>query len=221
MLVVLCIVIMLAVGYSMLNEGLFSAVTMLVNVMLAGFMTYSLWEPAADSLESMTKGTFMDGMEDHLAMMLLFAVFLGGLRFATSSLAKSEVQFNPNLNRFGGAFVGLLIGYLVSGFLVCAMETLPLSDNFLGFRPRADGEGLERSIFPPDRVWSALMRRAGAFTLSWKSRAGATDAYDRYKTFDPNGNFELRYLRYRRYVEKDGKKIGPMPWPSPLEFKAD
>jgi hypothetical protein len=40
---------------------------------------------------------------------------------------------------------------------------------------------------PSDRVWLALMHRAGLYAF-------ANDT----ETFDPHGTFELRYARYRR-----------------------
>jgi hypothetical protein len=194
---------------------------MTVNVLLAGFLTYSFFEPAADFLEGMFTGTFAAGMEDHLAMMLLFAVFLTALRVATNNLAKTEVELNPNLHRYGGGVVGLLTGYLLAGFLVCAVSTLPLSGGFMGFTPARTDEpsSPERGLFPPDRVWTALMRRAGAHAFSWKTQPSeTTDPYDRYRTFDPRGTFELRYLRYRRHEEKDGKRLGPRPWQKEIQM---
>jgi Colicin V production protein len=219
---ILCVVIILAVAYAMANEGLFAAVVMTVNVLLAGVLTYSFWEPTADFLESMVAGTFAAGLEDHLAMMILFALFLGGLRLTTNTLTKTEVDFNPNLHRFGGGLVGLVTGYLLAGFLVCAMTTLPLSGGFMGFTPARTDEpsSTERGLFPPDRVWTSLMRRAGISTFSWKTQVSDTgDPYDRYRTFDQNATFELRYLRYRRHEEKDGKLLGPRPWQK--EIKTD
>ena len=55
-----------------------------------------------------------------------------------------------------------------------------------------------RRIFPPDRVWLAMMHCAGAGPLSWRE-----DAQGRPRTFDPHGNFPLRYGRYRRFDDKE------------------
>src|SRR5262249_36281508 len=89
-------------------------------------------------------------------------------------------------------------GYLVSGFLLCVLQTLPLERNFWGFEPTLERGGPAaglRRVLPPDRVWLA--------TMSWASRnpmaQSASDGSD--PSFDPNGSFELRYARHRRASE--------------------
>ena len=64
---------------------------------------------------------------------LLFLVTLALLRGLTNSLAATEMDFPPAVQQGGAAFFGVVTGYLVAGFLVCAIQTLPLSERFLGF----------------------------------------------------------------------------------------
>jgi hypothetical protein len=106
--------------------------------------------------------------------------------------------------------VGLIMGYFVSGFLICTMQTLPIEEHFLDFEPRSTSEPAYRSLFPPDRLWLALMRHAGTSTFSWKEEPtpAADTNLERYITFDRNATFELRYARYRRSNENRG----PMPY---------
>ena len=186
MLAVLTVLIMLGVGCACWRGRLLRAWCLLVNVLLAGLLAFGFWEPLADALDPA-----LGGLEDFLVLVVLFAAALTLLWLVTARLAPGEPDLPRALRRGGAVFFGVLAGYLLGGFLLCAAQTLPLPERFLGFEarvePGAAGEGL-RPLLPPDRVWLALMHRAGAGPFA---RAGGP-------TFDPHGNFELRYARYRR-----------------------
>ncbi len=210
MLILFTILIMVGVAWAFLREGVFTAATMFVNVLLAGLLTFNFWEPLADTLAGPSGQSFLKGYEDVLAMVGLFCVFLGGLRTLTNNLAKTKVEFPGGVDQVGAAVFGLLTGYLVSGFLVCALQTLPWGQHFLDFELRASNEPAFRSVMPPDRVWLALMHRAGTHSfgraeLSEQERAetpASTDAADYYRTFDRFGTFESNYYRFRRVPDR-------------------
>jgi hypothetical protein len=215
-LIIATFVIMLVVAYAQFRNGLFGAVAMLVQVVIAGLVTFWLWEPLANALDSAFRGGKMAGYEDWLALTLIFVVALAGLRFVTNQINPNMIEYNGIAQQIGGAVVGLFTGYLVAGFIVCVLETLPLEQNFLGFEPRAKDEPGYRSYLPPDRVWLGMMRYAGAYPLSWTAdNDAAASAFDRYPTFDRHGTFELRYERHRRHAE--GK--GPLPYSGEFETK--
>lgn len=211
MLVFMTLLIMLVVCYSYWHEGLLTACCMFINVLLAGLLAFSVFEPIADKLDPILADSFLEGFEDCLCLVLVFSVSLGLLRLATNTLAYTTLDYPPALLHGGGLFFGALTGYLVSGFLVCAIQTLPLPRHFLQFEAEVQPEGptrMVRRLLPPDRVWLALMHRAGLGPFSWGDGP----------TFDPNGNFELRYSRYRR---KEGDKVrkydGLLPANPPAE----
>jgi hypothetical protein len=176
------------IGFAYFREGLFTAVVMAVNVFLAGVLTFNFYEPLADSMGAAFRRTFLQGTEDFLALVGLFCVFLGVLRGLTNNLNDTIIEFPMVPQQFGALFFGMIAGYLLSGFLVCAMQTLPWGQQFLGFEPRQKDESVVRRFLPPDRVWLALMHRSG------------TDTFNRAEglTFDPHGSFETNYLRFRR-----------------------
>ncbi len=199
----LTILIMLLVAYAYLREGLFTACTMAINVVLAGLVAFNFWEPLAALLDPMLAGSFLAGYEDAFCLVLLFALVLGLLRAITNNLASSRVLFEGWLQTAGGTLFGLITGYLVSGFLICTLQTLPWHENFMFFEPKYESgpEHVLRHVMPPDRVWLGLMHRAGAYAFSNQEpkRDPSASYYDRYLTFDKYGNFEMRYARYRRY----------------------
>jgi hypothetical protein len=192
MLILLTLAIMLIVAYSYFREGVLTALTMLVNIFLAGLVAFNFWEPLANALEESLEGSFLGGLEDAICLFGLFAVTLGLLRLATNNLANHEVQLPALGQQIGASVVALVAGYLLTGFLLCMVQTLPLPEKFLGFDSEAEGGGAKlRRVFPPDRVWLAMMSKIGAGPLS---QADST-------TFDPEATFELRYARLRRVKE--------------------
>jgi uncharacterized membrane protein required for colicin V production len=218
---ILTIVIMLIAGYAALREGAFTAFTMFVSVMLASVIACNFFEPLATLLDDMTAGSVVEGYEDFAMLILLFSVTLMLLRYATNNLSPTFFSYHPTFLYLGGALFGLLTGYIVSGFLVVAMQTLPLHENFMGFEAEiptngladpADASGIAkvatndglRSLFPPDRVWLAMMHRESYGGLGRYRR-------DEHKGFDANCNFPLRYERYRRFGEVKIKR-------DPLEY---
>jgi hypothetical protein len=201
LLPVLTILIMLGVGYAYLREGVFTAFTMCCNVLIAGLVSFNFYEPLADLLDSSFESSFLHGYEDGLCMLALFCVTLGGLRTATNALANVQMSLPPLLQRGGGVLFGLLTGYLTVGFMLCALQTLPWHENFMFFDPSYENNVGLRRVLPPDRVWLAMMFRAGAYSFANEQdpQAKTDTIYDRFYTFDKYGTFEYRYARYRRY----------------------
>jgi len=199
---------MFAVAYAYLREGMFTACAMCINVFAAGLIAFNFWEPLADLLDPTLSETFLAGYEDALCLVILFCLTLGLLRLATNNMAHKEIEYPPAVLRGGAAAFGMVTGYLVSGFLVCVLQTLPWHQNFMGFQydyPKDSPTPAVRKVLPPDRVWLALMHRAGAYAFANNQVEGADDQqspYERYLTFDRDCNFELRYGRYRRYDDK-------------------
>jgi hypothetical protein len=206
---VLTVLVMLAVAYAFFRQGLLSAFAMTVCVFLAGLVAFNFWEPLADQMEPLLADTFLAGLEDWFCLLAIFCATLLLLRAAANKALPAEPELPAAAQQGGAALFGLLTGYLTAGFLVCVLQTLPWHEGFLGFKPRlepeAEGAGLRR-VLPPDRVWLALVRRAsvGPFT------AGAEE-----KGFDPDGSFELRYQRHRRWG--DGRD--PMPYGGDAEYQ--
>jgi hypothetical protein len=192
MLSFLTILLMVALGYAFLVEGIFTACLMCCNVFFAGLIAFNFWEPIANQLDTLFARSFMEGYEDWLTLVLLFALSLALLRTITNTLDNTLIEFDEYMQRIGGAIFGVVTGYLVSGFLICVLQTLPWHENFMNFDPILNAnEGPLARLFPPDRVWLALMHRAGEVPLS----AGDD------QTFDKFGTFELRYGRFRRFGE--------------------
>ena len=126
MLNFLTVVIIGAVCYAFWREGLLTACCMFINVIIAGLVAFSFWEPLANEVEPTLAGSFLEGYEDCLCLILIFSLTLGLLRLVTNTLAYTVLDFHPLALQGGSVFFGTLTGYLVAGFLVCAVQTLPM-----------------------------------------------------------------------------------------------
>ena len=214
MLFIFTAVVMLAVAWVQIRTGILGAVMLVIEVVLAGLVAFGFWEPLAKLLEPSLRAGMFAGCEDMIVLASLFSVALGVLRYVTTRFHERQLEFNPNVQMVGAAFIGLFAGYLVSGFLICAAQTLPIEDSFLGFEPRQKEEPQLRSLMPPDRVWLSLMRHAGAYPLRWEEdNVNGDTEFDRFLTFDRHGTFELRHLRYRRH----GENRPPQPYLGELD----
>ncbi len=202
MLNVITVLIMLACGYALHRNGLFSSIVMVIMIMLAGLFAFNFWEPIANVLDPSFQGSFMAGTEDLLVLTALFCLSLGIMRWCTNTLAPVMIEYHGYVQLIGAGIVGMFAGYLTAGFLLCAVQTLPLDERFLGYEPRTPQESGLRRLMPPDRVWLALMRHAGAYPLaSLEDEPDKDTPYERFRTFDRAGSYELRYRRHRRHSE--------------------
>ena len=179
----LTVLIMAGVTYAFWREGLLTALTMTVNVVLSGLFAFAFFEPLADVLGPMFAGSFLAGYEDALCLIFLFALSLGLLRLLANNLSNAHLEYHPVLRQGGIVAFGLITGYLTSGFLLCVLQTLPWQVDFMGFDYHVQKTGGVRSVMPPDHVWLAMMRGV-------------------MPDFDPDATFEVRYYRYRRYDDK-------------------
>lgn len=188
----LTVLIMLGVAYAFWRQGVLPAFAMAVNVLLAGLVAFNFFELIAAELDPMLADSFLHGYEDSLCLVVLFCITLVFLRWATNALIHAALDYHAVLQQGGAVVFGLMAGYLVAGFLLCVLQTLPFEEHFMHFSTHLDPHAAgakARRILPPDRVWLALMHRASETSLSWDD------------TFDPDGSYELRYSRERRSAE--------------------
>jgi hypothetical protein len=201
-LTVFTLLIMGVLAYAFWREGPLTAFATCVNVVLAGVLAFNFYEPLAGAMESAFSDSFLEGIEDAVALMLIFLPLLMLFRLIANTAANTHMEYPPILYRGGAVVFGLLAGYLLSGFLACMVQMLPLQKDFLGFEPY-DAAKPVRKFLPPDVMWLAMMHRLSGAGLSG---VGGDDKAE--SRFDKRGNFQLRYTRYRRFDES-GKA---MPW---------
>jgi hypothetical protein len=192
MMLVLTLIVIIVVVLMMINEGLLTAITTCVNVVLAGMVSFSFYEPLAAYLE--TSLTFMADYVDAVAMAGLFMLAMGLLRMITNQLGNEEAEMSALFQQVMTGLVSAVTGYLMAGFLTVMLSTMPVTETFMGHDPAAHPEKLEglQHVVPPDRVWLGLMHGLGAGPFS----------QDDWRTFDPDGTWPMRHARQRRIKEQ-------------------
>lgn len=197
MLVGFTLIVTLIVAYAAVREGLLTALATLVNICIAGVVAFNFFEPLAEEVDGVFRGTILAGFEDALCFFVLFAPILAGLRFLTNNLANQELDLPALMQQIASGAVALVSGYLLAGILVVFLQMMPWGENFLDFQPQIEpNAGKVRQYLPPDRLWLSLMNRAGSGPFS------QNDAV----TFDPEGTFGIRYTRMRRYKDTEPKE---------------
>lgn len=189
MVILACLVLVAAVAYSMAMEGLAEALIVLFVTLIAGFIALAVHQSLANFLGSKFAGSMAEGTEDALALVGIFCLIAGGLRWLTQAILPWQVTLPPLVNQIGGAAVGSLSGWLAGGILTIALATLPWHHDSWGMDSPVAADQTPtafRTIFPSDLVWLAGVRR-----ISANSKLGHGTA------FDDDGSYLIRFGRHR------------------------
>jgi hypothetical protein len=198
---ILMLLLIFAVVATCFNEGIWSNLLRLINVITAGLLAMTFFEPLARALDSWQPSyTYM---WDFLSLWALFSVFLLIFREITDRVSHVNVRFLKIADRIGGVVLSLWVGYAMVCFTMMTLHTAPLGRNFLfeGFSTQTDAR-MFFGVTPPDRQWLGFTQKmsTGAF-------AGAEE-------FDPNAEFMPKYATRRTDLEKhiaamDTLRVGP------------
>jgi uncharacterized membrane protein required for colicin V production len=190
-----CLVLMVAVFASLMQQGLWGNVLNFFNTVTAALLATNFFEPVASYLTKMVPSGTM--FWDFVSIWLVFSLALLVLKMATDQLSKVKVRFRKPVDMAGGYFFAIWTAYVFLAFTTATLHTAPLSREFMwgGFRP-------EDPVFfglKPDRQWLAFVQ-----TVSRGSLARMTDEeHPEQYIFDPRGEFMPKYATRR---EKYGRE---------------
>lgn len=189
-----------AVGYACFAEGIFGALAAVFMVFFSGTFALGFFEPLARVIGPIIHGTVLSNYEDGIALSALFSISYMGLRTILNNLTPRRFEYPLLLDQIGGGVTGVLVGYLVSGFIIVMFQTLPWEETFWGFHPvyQTEETTAGRKYFPGDRVWLSIMHRV-------TGPSGMLGGGSEHQ-FDPDGSFEVRYGRHRRQPGEDGSR---------------
>ncbi len=221
MIVLLSLAIIGIVVYSMMREGLFNALCNLFGVVFSGTVSVHCWPGFANALEDSFAGSFLANYEDAISLLGVFALVLLLCRVLTNLIANRELDIPPQMSQIGGGCVGAVAGYLMAGFLVFALQTMPWDEKFLGYVSPPNDEQVHyldervhyitNKVFPPDQVWLKMMKRANETVFEDDDR----------ETLKQDGlfsEFTYKYAKFRR-LGPDGKPQELPKRPPPVEKK--
>ncbi len=184
----------------MWTEGMWTNAITLINVVFAGIVSWSLFEPLANYLEKniMASATYV---VDFLAFWLLFALIFNVFRAVTDGISKTKVRFKKPIELAGGIVFAMLTGWVFICIACASIHLAPLARSpFRGSFYSTPKSGCFFGM-TPDRYWLAFMhsRTKPKGTFAKKNAAG----------FDPQGTLILKYgTRRERLAEYNKKNNG-------------
>ena len=184
---------------STVNNGLWTNLVLLINVVSSGLVATCYYEPVAELFDDLVPS--YGAATDMVSIWLVFAGTLGILGGATDMLSHVKVRFLRPVDRFGGMFVACWIGWVTVCFTTMTLHTAPLGRNFAGgdFQPSPDATML--GPLEPDHRWLGFVQKMsrGGYSCSPENR------------FDPRADFILKYAQRRKGFENGGSWDAPGP----------
>ena len=193
------------------NEGCWSNILTMINVLLAAMIATNYFEPMATWIEG-----FSDGMLsytylwDFLSLWGLFFLAYGILRTFTDQLSKTRVRFKMPVEHGGRVFFAgwaawIFVSFASMSLHVAPLAAVPLRGSF--------AETPDDSVFfgfALDRHWLALMQSRSRHALSHKGGSDASDHPDDNErlVFDPHSEFIFRYHSRRETLEQHNNETG-------------
>jgi hypothetical protein len=189
------LVMMGLITWAVSSEGLWGAALMFVNVMFAGLIAFSIFEPAANLLASNIP--FMVAFADFVSLVILFTVAFVLLRLATDNLGFYMVRFPGWLYHVGRYLFAAFTAWYLMGMVLCMLQTAPIHKQFLGYQWQRHafwGMGI-------DRFWLGYVQSATQTTFDW----------DPPNPFDHTSSFIIRYHNHRGFGDPDPQMPGARP----------
>ena len=183
--------ILVAVTGMLVREGLWRALLMFFNVLMAASVATAWFAPLANLLK--VNLADYDYLFDFLSIWLLFCAGLAIFREVTDRLAPTKVAFPLLVERIGVGIAAFMTGWVMVAFTAATLHTAPV--------PRDDIQATpEARMFlglSPDRKW-----------LGWIHGSSRTGPFSRGMNgnrpdlmFDRQADFILRYADRRKEVE--------------------
>lgn len=184
-LTLILLAVFVTVTAALWKEGIWAALVMLLNVVLAATVATAWYEKLVAVLEPrLPSFTYL---LDFVAMWGLFSLLLLGLREATDRISRTRVKLRRPVELFGGPLVAALVGWVMICFTAATLHTAPVPRDMVQPTPEA------RMFFglAPDRKWLAWVRGAtltGPFAVPGSA-------------FDKDADFIIRYADRRQRLE--------------------
>jgi hypothetical protein len=196
------LLILFACIASTINNGLWTNLILLINVVSSALVATCYYEPVAESFDDLVPS--YGAANDIVSIWLVFAGTLALLGWATDVLSKVKVRYLRPVDRFGGMFISCWIGWVVVCFTTMTLHTAPLGRNFAAgdFQPSLDGDG-SRMFFglAPDHRWLGFAQKMSRGVYSCNPM----------NMFDPRADFIIKYAQRRKSFENGGSWDAPGP----------
>lgn len=129
-LILLATVLILAIAFFQVAQGLFSALVMTVLSMVCMAVAFTFFEPVGELLYP-----YQPACGDAIALAALFVLSLLILRILYDKFIPQNVVLGVWTNRVGGGILGLITAMILVGMLALVVQMLPLGPSVFTFSP--------------------------------------------------------------------------------------
>ncbi|MFM8734284.1 MAG: hypothetical protein ACKOC8_03720 [Pirellulales bacterium] len=186
MITALLLGVFVAVAFALWREGLWGAMIMTLNALLAASFATAWYERlVALARERMPS---YDYLLDFICLWGLFALVLLVLREVTDRASRTKVRFRRPVELFGGPVVAAIGAWVMVCFTAASLHTAAVPRDVVQPTPEA------RMFFgfAPDRRWLHWVRG---------SSVHGPFAGRKENAFDPQADFIVRYATRRKQLE--------------------
>jgi hypothetical protein len=183
-----------AVTLLLTREGLWSALIMLLNVLVAASMATAWHGSLAVAAETYLPSYV--NLLDFLSMWTIFCVVLLVLRETTDRVSHTKVKFLRQVEMFGAPLAAAAVGWVMIAFTAASLHAAAVPRDVVQPTPES------RMLFglAPDRKWLSWVRNA--------SRSGPFAVAGR--PFDKDADFIVRHAHRRLKLEgADALRVNP------------
>ncbi len=171
------------------QNGIWSNLISLMAILLGGITAYGVHQPLVVWIDEYTDGSYTY-LWDFLALWLVFGLTAGLIKEIAGRLSKYRVNFPDQIDNFGGAGIGLVIGYFTMAFALSTFHAAPLSYDMFGgayeygLKVKEVRQSIDQAsgLTKPDIAWLGLVESVlsdGSLGRSVSGLGGASmDGFD-------------------------------------------
>lgn len=163
-IIILATVLILAIAYFQVVQGLFSAAIMTILSIVCAALALNTYEALGEAFLYSRQGPYADAV----ALIVLFVLPLLAVRIVLDKFVSANVVFGSWADRIGGGLLGIVTGMVLVGMLLIVMQMLPFGETVLGYRPYDDALRRDQRAWPlyPDEFTVGLARLVSRGALS-------------------------------------------------------
>lgn len=220
------IAILAVITYLLSIEGIWTAASTLLCVVISGLIAMNFFEPAALYLTFFVPA--IAPYADFVSLVGIFGLLVFGLRELTEYLCPLDIRVPDLLDTIGKWGFAAATGYVTMAFLLTALHTAPLPREMFDFRPEAP---VFFGLYP-DRQWLGFTQYVSEKSLSNSivtvpgmpgTQPNIFDGQVRKIGQSPNliwSSFPIRYAMRRDMIARGqsvagGGSAAPPPAPPP------
>jgi len=140
-----------------LKGSLVQGVTLIFNALIAGLIAFAFYETLGVLLAKYAAS--MAAWSQMICFLLLFVLLLAILQTITMQLSKEQMDLGLWPERVGRIVSGIILGYVVTGYLLAALALAPLPNKYPYARfdeRNPDASKPNKAMFSPDGFVSGL-----------------------------------------------------------------